>query len=128
MLYFDRGKIIARRARGGRARGFVNIRKFSSCIAHARPARAGLTVYPRSRTLGPLAFDEYCRFDTSKHLLLQYKASLICAGNGLKSVPEPQFHGDSEYVLILDSNLREDLTMSYSVRIQNSHFQGRDRI
>ena len=31
----------------------------------ARHARAGLTVYPPSRTLELLAFDEYCRFDTS---------------------------------------------------------------
>jgi hypothetical protein len=48
-----------------RARVSVNFRKFSPCIARARRARACLTVYPPSRTLEPLAFDEYCRFDTS---------------------------------------------------------------
>ena len=47
------------------ARVSVNFRKFSPCIARAQRARAGLTVYPPSRTLEPLAFDEYCRFDTS---------------------------------------------------------------
>jgi hypothetical protein len=34
-------------------------------MARARRARAGLTVYPPSRTLELLAFDEYCRFDTT---------------------------------------------------------------
>ena len=53
------------RARGAAARVSVNFRKFSPCIARARRARAGLTVYPPSRTLELLAFDEYCRFDTS---------------------------------------------------------------
>jgi hypothetical protein len=47
----------------------AGFRKFSgknSCISRARRARAGLTVnYPPSRTLELLAFDEYCRFDTS---------------------------------------------------------------
>ena len=52
-------------ARGTVARVFVNFLKFSPCIAHARRARAGLTVYPPSRTLELFAFDEYCRFDTS---------------------------------------------------------------
>jgi hypothetical protein len=52
-------------ARGAAARVSVNFRKFSPCIARARHDRAGLTVYPPSRTLEPLAFDEYCRFDTS---------------------------------------------------------------
>jgi hypothetical protein len=32
--------------RGGRARDFVNFRKKISCIARARRAPAGLTVYP----------------------------------------------------------------------------------
>jgi hypothetical protein len=42
-----------------------------------RGARMGLTVYPPSRTLEPLAFDEYCRFDTSAFFyVLAYKASL----------------------------------------------------
>ena len=35
------------------------------CMARARRARAGLTVYSPSRTLEPLAFDEYCRFYSS---------------------------------------------------------------
>jgi hypothetical protein len=48
------GKISAWRARGGRA-GFRN---FSPCIARARRAHLGLTVYPPSRTLEPLALDE----------------------------------------------------------------------
>jgi hypothetical protein len=52
-------------ARGGRARVSVNFRKFSPCIARAWRALAGLTVYPPSQTLEPVAFDEYCRFDTS---------------------------------------------------------------
>ena len=51
-------EITAWRARGARARVSVNFRKFSPCIARARRARAGLTVYPPSRTLEPLAFDE----------------------------------------------------------------------
>ena len=58
-------KISAWRARGARARVSVNFRKFSPCMARARRARAGLTVYPPSRTLELLAVDEYCRFDTS---------------------------------------------------------------
>jgi hypothetical protein len=41
-------------ARGTRARVSVNFRNFSPCIARARRARAGLTVYPPSRTLEPL--------------------------------------------------------------------------
>ena len=45
--------------------GFRKFSKKNSCIARPRRARAGLTVYPPSRTLEPLAFDEYCRFDTS---------------------------------------------------------------
>ena len=62
---YDRQEISAWRARGVSARDSVNFRNFSPCIARARRARAGLTVYPPSRTLEPLAFDEYCRFDTS---------------------------------------------------------------
>ena len=50
-------------ARATRARVSVNFCKFSPCIARA--ARAGLTFYPPSRTFELLAFDEYCRFDTS---------------------------------------------------------------
>ena len=45
-------------ARAVRARLSVNFRKFSPCIARARRARAGLTVYPPSRMLEILAFDE----------------------------------------------------------------------
>jgi hypothetical protein len=48
-------------ARGERARVSINFRKFSPCMAHAaraRRARAGLTVYPPSRTLDLFAFDE----------------------------------------------------------------------
>ena len=56
------------RARGAAARVSVNFRKFSPCIARARGARAGLTVYPLSWTLELLNFDEYCRFDTSAFL------------------------------------------------------------
>jgi hypothetical protein len=52
-------------ARATRVRVSVNFRKFSPCIALAWRARVGLTVYPPSRTLELLAFDEYCRFDTS---------------------------------------------------------------
>ena len=51
---FGRGKINAWLARGAVARVSVNFRKFSPCIARARRARAGLTVYPPSRTLEPL--------------------------------------------------------------------------
>jgi hypothetical protein len=51
-------EISAQRARGGRARVFVNFRKFCPCIARARRAHAGLTVYPPSRTFELLAFDE----------------------------------------------------------------------
>jgi hypothetical protein len=42
MLYctYDRQKINAWRARGRRARVSLNFRKFSSCIARARGARA----------------------------------------------------------------------------------------
>ena len=59
-----------------RARVSVNFRKFSPCIARARRARAGLTVYPPSRTLELLAFDEYCRFDTSAFFRRIKRASL----------------------------------------------------
>ena len=51
-------EISAWRARGAVARDSVNFRKFSPCIARARRAHAGLTVYPPSRTFEPLAFDE----------------------------------------------------------------------
>ena len=47
----------------GGARVSVNFHKFSPCIARARHARAGLTVYPPSRTLQLLAFDEKSTFD-----------------------------------------------------------------
>ena len=58
----------------------------------------------------------------------------IWARNVLKSVPEPDFHGDSEYMLRFDRRLREHIQvltfkiMTCIVRIQNSHFFGRDRI
>jgi hypothetical protein len=42
-------------ARGARARVSVNFRKFSPCIARTGRTRAGLTVYPPSRTLELLA-------------------------------------------------------------------------
>ena len=64
-VFFGRGKISAWLARGAATRVSVNFRKFPPCIARARRARAGLTVYPPSLTLELLAFDEYCRFDTS---------------------------------------------------------------
>jgi hypothetical protein len=60
-----RGKINAWLPRSARAWDFVNFREKNSCNARARRARAGLAVYPSSRALEPLAFDEYCRFDTS---------------------------------------------------------------
>ena len=63
------GKINASRARGARARVSVNFRKISPCMTRARRARAGLTVYPPSRTLELLAFDEYCGFVTSAFFL-----------------------------------------------------------
>ena len=47
------------------ARVSVNFRKNISRMARAWRAHAGLTVYPASQTLEPLAFDEFCRFDTS---------------------------------------------------------------
>jgi hypothetical protein len=59
-------KITTWRPRSVRARDFVNFRKKNSCIARARRARAGLTVHPPSRTLEPLAFDEYCSLYTLK--------------------------------------------------------------
>jgi hypothetical protein len=55
---YDRHEITAWLARGAFAWVSVNFRKFSPCIARARRARAGLTVYPPSRTLELLAFDE----------------------------------------------------------------------
>ena len=64
---FGHEKINAWRARGTLARVSVNFRKFSPCMVRAR--RAGLTVYPPSWTLELLAFDEYCRFDTSAFLM-----------------------------------------------------------
>jgi hypothetical protein len=50
-------------ARVARARVSVNFRKFSPCMACARRPRVGLTVYPPSRTLQLLAFDEKSTFD-----------------------------------------------------------------
>ena len=47
---FGYGKINAWRARGARARVSVNFRIFSPCMARARRVRAGLPVYPPSRT------------------------------------------------------------------------------
>jgi hypothetical protein len=58
---YDQQEITAWRARGAHARDSVNFRNF----LNFRNARAGLTVYPPSRTFQLLAFDEYCRFDTS---------------------------------------------------------------
>jgi hypothetical protein len=57
----------------------AGFRKFSgknSCIARARRARAGLTVYPPSRTLELFAFYVYCRFDTSAFFWDIKRASL----------------------------------------------------
>ena len=45
-------------------------------MARAWRARVGLTVYPPSRTLEFLAFDEYCRFDTSAFFMRIKRASL----------------------------------------------------
>ena len=73
---YDWQKINAWRARGALARVSVKFRKFSPCIARTRRACAGLTVYPSSRTLEHLAFDEYCRFDTSAFFLNIKRASL----------------------------------------------------
>jgi hypothetical protein len=56
---YNKLKINAWRARGARARVSVTVRKLSPCIVGPRRARAGLTVYPPSRTLELLAFDEY---------------------------------------------------------------------
>jgi hypothetical protein len=81
------GKINAWLTRGAAARDSVNFRKFSPCIARARRARAGLTVYPPSRTLEVLAFDEYCRFDTSSFASAIKRASLYrtCERSGIKT-------------------------------------------
>jgi hypothetical protein len=56
-------------ARGGRARVSVNFRKFSPCIARARRVLAGFTVYPSSRTLDFLAFDEKSTYDFLVYLV-----------------------------------------------------------
>jgi hypothetical protein len=63
-VFLGRGKINAWFPRSAGARDFMNFRE-KIHASRARRARAGLTVYPPSRTLEPLAFDEYCRFDTS---------------------------------------------------------------
>ena len=63
-------------ARAARARVSVNFRKFSPCMARAARAHAGLTVYLSSRTLELLAFDAYCRFDTSAFFQGMKRASL----------------------------------------------------
>ena len=55
---YDRQEITAQRPCGAHARDSVNFRNFSPCIARARRARAGLTVYPPSRTFELLAFGE----------------------------------------------------------------------
>ena len=65
--------------RGTSARVSVNFRKsshVSPCMARAQRALACLTVYPPSRTLELLAFDDYCRFDTSAFFLHIKRASL----------------------------------------------------
>ena len=55
-------------ARAARARVSVNFRIFP--LHGTRAARAhGFDSPPPSRTLEPLAFDEYCRFDTSAFFL-----------------------------------------------------------
>ena len=46
---YDWQKISAWRAQGARARVSVNFRKFSPCVARARRALAGLTLYSPSR-------------------------------------------------------------------------------
>jgi hypothetical protein len=63
-------------ARGAPARVSVNFRKFSPCMARARRARAGSTVYPPSRNLELLAFDEFCRSDTSAFVKYIKRGSL----------------------------------------------------
>jgi hypothetical protein len=92
----------------------AGFRKFSKKIFmhRARRGRAGLTVYPPSRTLELLAFDEYCRFDTSAFfwrikrastiLLLskvQYVRSTERAGIDLRYVSTTRFHFPCENLL-----------------------------
>jgi hypothetical protein len=62
----------ARHARAGFHKISVNFLHAS----RARGARQGLTVYPPSRTLEPLAFNEYCRFETSAFFMRIKRASL----------------------------------------------------
>ena len=54
LYYWPRGNQYM--ARSARARDSVNFRKFSPCIARARRAHPGWTVYPPSRTLDPSGF------------------------------------------------------------------------
>ena len=57
-----REQIIASKGYGERARDFVNFRKFSPCIARARRACVGLTVYPPMRDFGSLILGKYRTF------------------------------------------------------------------
>ena len=62
-------------ARGARAWVSVNFRKFSPCMARAARVR-GFDSLPPSRTFQLLAFDEYCRFDTSAFFWYTKRGSL----------------------------------------------------
>ena len=53
-------------------------------MARAWRARVGLTVYPPSRTLEVLAFDEYCRFDTSAFFYSIKRASLYTVNERIR--------------------------------------------
>jgi hypothetical protein len=59
-----REQIIASKGYGERVRDSVNFRKFSPCIARARRARAGLTVYSPMRDFASLIviLGNYCTF------------------------------------------------------------------
>ena len=75
---FGCGKINAWRARGARAQVSVNFRKFSPCMARARRTRAGLTVYPPSRTFLALSAKRKQKYQNGNiHRKLKVPTSVI---------------------------------------------------
>ena len=79
-------KINAWRPHGNRARVSVNFRKFSPCIARARRARAGLTVYPPSRTFPNQA--EVSKVDYSSKANSSNVRDSLTAKNAVLNLPQ----------------------------------------
>jgi hypothetical protein len=70
----------------------------------------GLTVYPPSRTLEPLAFDEYCRFDTSPFFWGRSEARFIPQKKAEVLVSKRQYSSKAN-----SSNVRDSRNLSFPI-------------